>query len=100
MHNSSHGTFHLRELLRLTRILNQPTNLENFILIAVVLTHRLIGASQPVPSLISHSSVESIAELQANLLSDALLLSQLLESRKVGHLVPNKFHGTVGTVEV
>jgi hypothetical protein len=98
MHNRSHSTLHLGEIFRLARILNQPTNLHNLILIAMIFAHRLISSSQPSPGLFTHRRIERIAELQAYLLGDALFLCQLFESRKVSHLMSNKFHGTIGTV--
>jgi hypothetical protein len=100
MHNSSHRALHLREILRLTRIFDQPAYLDNLILIAVIFPHRLISASQPIPSLIGHRSIESVAKLQTDFFGHALFLSQLLESRKVSHLMSDEFHGAIGTVEV
>ena len=100
MHNSSHRALHLREILCFARVFDQPTNLDNLVLISMVSTHGLVSSSQPIPSLLSHRSIESVAELEANLLGDALFRGQLLESRQVSHLVSDELHGAVGTVEI
>jgi hypothetical protein len=79
-------------------ILNQPANLHNLILIAMISSHRLISSSQSIPSFLSHRSIESVAKLETDFLGDTLFLSQLFESRKVSHLMPDKLHSTIGPV--
>lgn len=81
MHNRSHRAFHLRKVLRFTRIFDQPAKLDDFISVTVVPSHSLVSRLQSIPSLLGHCGIESVAELEANLLRDAFFLGQLFESR-------------------
>lgn len=100
MHNRSHRAFHLRKVLRFTRIVDQPAKLDDFILIAMISTHSLVSRLQSSPGFLGHRCIEGVAELEANLLRDAFFLGQLLKGRKMRHLMPDELHGTITSVKL
>lgn len=80
-------TLHLRKLFRFSCVFNEPTHLQNIILITVIVTNSLISASQPAPGLISHRSIKSVTELETDLFRNTFFLYQRLESSKMRDLM-------------
>lgn len=96
MHNRAEAALHLRELLGLCRVLDQPAVTNHLAVDAVVRDKGLVFALEPRPGRLGHARVEGLAEFQAHFLGQALLGEEVLEGGEMGHLVLDEGQGAVG----